>query len=53
MLCGGVDHLYGHDLETTILESGEDLAYDVSLDAIRLDHDETLFFMRHIEVFFF
>jgi hypothetical protein len=53
MFSGGVDHLHGHDLETTFLETSEDLAYEVSLNAIRLDHDETLFSARHIGVFVF
>jgi hypothetical protein len=47
MLGSSMLHLHGHDLESTLLETGEDLADEIALDAIRLDHDEAPFLGGH------
>jgi len=36
VLLGGLDELEGNELEATLLESGNDLADEVALNAVRL-----------------
>jgi len=48
-LCS-VDHLQGYDLEPTFLESLEDLANQIALNAVWLDHDEAAFCSWHFGV---
>lgn len=40
-------HLEANQLEALLLESGDDLSDQTSLDAIRLDHDESSFVFAH------
>ena len=50
VLRGGVNHLHGDDLESPLLESAQDLANQVALDTVRLDHDEAAFSGRHFRL---
>ena len=39
-LGGGLHELHGHELESFVLESLDDLAADPAVDTVGLDHDE-------------
>ena len=42
MFLGRTHHLAGLEEEPSLLEPGDDVANQTSLDAVRLDHDESL-----------
>jgi len=49
VLSSGMNHLHGHDLVPAVLKATYDLSDEVTLDAIRLDHDEAAFrICRHV-----
>ena len=39
-LGGGLHELHGHELESFVLKSLDDLSAEAALDSVRLDHDE-------------
>jgi hypothetical protein len=43
MCSGSMNHFYGHDLVSALLKASYDLSDEVTLDTIRLDHDEAAF----------
>ena len=40
VVLGGLHELHGHQLESFVLKSLDDLTTDATVDSIRLDHDE-------------
>ena len=47
VLLGRSDHLEGDDLETPLFKTRDDGPNEVTLDAIRLDHDIGALVVRH------